>query len=140
MSSYLMICQQGSRSHGTCTTHSIWRVCAVDSHALEQEPHAAGRFALPIAECIHQLFQLRRSLDLEEDFVVVVRHFDVQVLAWLRRAAAAAATAAGSSSGAACAGVIWWRGGAVAVGHSFWFKTGQGVDQRLLLMALRLLL
>lgn len=36
--------------------------------------------ALSLAECIHQLLQGCGSLDLEEDFVVVVGDLDVEVL------------------------------------------------------------
>ena len=36
--------------------------------------------ALSLAECIHQLLQGCGSLDLEEDFVVVIGHLDVKVL------------------------------------------------------------
>ena len=32
---------------------------------------------LTVAECVHQLFELRGSLDLEEDFVVAIGDLDV---------------------------------------------------------------
>ena len=52
--------------------------------SVEEEATALDRFALPLAESIHELLELRGALDLEEDFIVVVRHFDIDV-AWLLR-------------------------------------------------------
>lgn len=48
--------------------------------ALEDESDGSKRLSLAIAEGIHELLKLGRALDLEEDFVVVVRHLDVEVL------------------------------------------------------------
>ena len=57
-------------------------------------------FALTLAECVHELFQLRRTLDLKEDLVIVVRDFDVEVLGRLR-----------------CSGLLILRWGTVVVRH-----------------------
>lgn len=81
------------------STHGIRRVGSLDSAAVEQEADGAGRLALPLAEGIHQLLELRGALDLEEDLVVVVRHLDVEVLGLLR-----------------LFGLAWGAGGAVLVG------------------------
>ena len=48
--------------------------------AFEQEPDRRGVLALSLAEGVHKLLKLGRALNLEEDFVVVVRHLDVEVL------------------------------------------------------------
>ena len=38
--------------------------------------------SLAIAKSIHQFLELGSTFDLEEDFVVIVRHFDVKMLDW----------------------------------------------------------
>lgn len=65
-------------------THSIRRIRSLHPAPIKQEPDGARRLALPLAKGIHQLLELRRALDLKEDLVVVVRHFDVEVLCLLR--------------------------------------------------------
>jgi hypothetical protein len=52
----------------------------LDTLALKDESNGSRGFALTVAKRVHQLFQLGRTLDLEEDLVVVVRHLDVEVL------------------------------------------------------------
>jgi hypothetical protein len=61
-------------------THSLGCVSGLHACTLEQEAHAIQRLALTVAKGRHQLLELCRLLDLEEDFVVVVRHLNVQVL------------------------------------------------------------
>ena len=68
-------------------THRVRRVVRLHPLAIKQKADGRGRLALPLAEGVHELLQLRRPLDFEEDFVVVVRHFDVEVFwrLWLWR-------------------------------------------------------
>lgn len=37
---------------------------------------------MPLAESVHELLELSGTLDLEEDLIVVIRHFDVEMLGW----------------------------------------------------------
>lgn len=60
--------------------HRVGVVSGIHSLAVKEESHAAGCLALALAESVHELLQLRRTLDLEEDLVVVVRDFDVEML------------------------------------------------------------
>lgn len=62
-------------------THIVWRVVAAHSCAVEEESHSLQLLALTLAEGSHQLIEAGRLLDLEEDFVVAVGDFDVEVLA-----------------------------------------------------------
>ena len=39
--------------------------------------------ALTIAEGIHEFLKLGASLDLEKDFIIAIRHFDVEMFCWL---------------------------------------------------------
>ena len=50
-------------------------------HALpiKQEPDCSRRFSLSLAKGIHQLLELGGALDLEEDFVIAIGDFDVEV-------------------------------------------------------------
>lgn len=59
---------------------AVWVVCGLDSLSIEQETNALDILSLPVAKRIHEFLKLCRSLDFEEDFVVVVRDLDVQVL------------------------------------------------------------
>lgn len=52
----------------------------LDSRAVEQEAHRVERLALALAKGRHELLELGAALDLEEDLIVVVRDFDVEVL------------------------------------------------------------
>ena len=65
-------------------TYGIGSVSWLNTLALEEESHRRHALALAIAESTHELFKLRASLDLEEDFVVVVGHLDVKVLGGAR--------------------------------------------------------
>jgi hypothetical protein len=67
----------------TRATHSLWVVGRVDSLTVEEESHTGRGFALTLAEGVHELLELGGALDFEVDLVVVVGHFDVQVLAAL---------------------------------------------------------
>lgn len=46
---------------------------------IKQEPTALRRFALPLTKGIHQFFERGCAFDFEEDFVVAVCDFDVEV-------------------------------------------------------------
>ena len=70
----------GSAWEGKCRdTYTLGGVVGLDSGAVEEETDTGGTFALTVTERIHELLQLGRSLDLEEDLVVVVGHLDVEV-------------------------------------------------------------
>lgn len=69
-----------SCTHRIDETYSIRCVRGLDSRAVEEESHGAGGLSLAFAEGTHQLLELCGTLDLEEDFVVVVGNLDVQVL------------------------------------------------------------
>lgn len=58
----------------------IWTICSLNTAAVEEEANGVWCFALSFAESIHQLLQLSGTLDLEEDFIIVVGNLDVQVL------------------------------------------------------------
>jgi hypothetical protein len=60
-------------------TYRVWVVVWCDALAVEKEAHARNVLSLAIAEGVHELSKSRGALDLEEDFVVVVRYLDVQV-------------------------------------------------------------
>jgi hypothetical protein len=49
------------------------------SGALEQEANRVGRLALALAESGHELLEPGRALDLEEDLIVVIGDFDVEM-------------------------------------------------------------
>lgn len=70
-------------------TYSVWGVVLCHSCAFEQKSHCLWVLALALAECVHQLLELCRALDLEEDFVVVICNLDIQMfgLFSLRRSA-----------------------------------------------------
>lgn len=55
------------------------------SHPLpiEQKAHTLWMLALAFTECIHEFLERCRSLDLKEDFVIIVGDLDVEVF-WLR--------------------------------------------------------
>jgi len=61
-------------------TYRVGRIRGLDALALEEESHRVQRLALAIAEGGHEFLQLRAALDLEEDLVVVVGDFDVEML------------------------------------------------------------
>jgi len=47
---------------------------------IEQEADCIGHFSLPVAEGIHKLLKCRRTLDFEEHLIVVIGHFDIEML------------------------------------------------------------
>lgn len=61
-------------------TYRLRVVCGLHSLAVKEEAHAGDVLALAVAEGVHQLAELSRSLDLEEDLVVVIGDLDVEVL------------------------------------------------------------
>lgn len=82
-------------------TYRFRTIGGVDPRAVEQEAHGGYLFPLTIAEGVHELGELGRPFDFEEDLVVVVGDFDVEMLGF---------------------GLLVWvaasgAGGLVAVGH-----------------------
>jgi hypothetical protein len=65
-------------------THIVWSIWRIHPLSIEEKAAALRRFALPLTERVHEFLQLCGSLNLEEDFVVVVRDFDVDVAGLLR--------------------------------------------------------
>ena len=61
-------------------TYSVWGIFGSYTGAVEKEPNGGHLLSLTFAKSIHQLSQVGRALDLEEDFVVVIGHLDVKVL------------------------------------------------------------
>jgi len=59
----------------------IGSVIVVDLHAVKQKSDGVPVFALTVAECAHELVELGTLLDLEEDLVIIVCDFDIEVLA-----------------------------------------------------------
>jgi len=59
---------------------SVWRVTRLNARPIEEKSDSGQLFALPFAESIHQFFQLCRPFDLEEDLVVSIGDFDIEVL------------------------------------------------------------
>jgi len=55
-------------------------ICRLNTTTIEEEADRVWCLALSFAEGIHQLLQLGRTLDLKEDFIVVIGDFDIQVL------------------------------------------------------------
>ena len=67
------------RSRGI--THSFRTVGALNTTAVEEEANGARSLALSLAESIHQFLESSGPLDLEEDLVVVVGDFDIEMIA-----------------------------------------------------------
>lgn len=61
-------------------TYSVWGIFGSYTGAIEKEPNGGHLLSLTFAKSIHQLSQVGRALDLEEDFVVVIGDLDVEVL------------------------------------------------------------
>jgi hypothetical protein len=68
---------------GTATpcTYRVWVVLSGYTLTVKQEADARDVLSLSVAESVHELTESGCALDFEEDFVVVVRDFDVEVLA-----------------------------------------------------------
>jgi hypothetical protein len=60
-------------------THRVGAICRIYTSTVKQEPDSFQVLALAFAKRVHQLGKGGGSLDFKEDFVVVVRHFDVEV-------------------------------------------------------------
>jgi len=81
----ISICSEVEREgEGERSTYSIWRICGLDTRSIKEESDGGGRLSLPFAEGVHQLLQLRCSLDLKKNFIIIVGDFDVEVLGLLR--------------------------------------------------------
>ena len=87
-----IIAQGGRHRAVKAKAYRIRCIGGLDSLAFEQEPNGLHAFALALAECRHELFKLRRALDLEKDLVVVVGDLDVQVLSGSLRPVCAGAS------------------------------------------------
>jgi hypothetical protein len=62
-------------------TYRVWVVCSCYALTVEQESYARDILSLAVAEGVHKFTEGSGALDLEEDFVVVIGHLDVKVLA-----------------------------------------------------------
>lgn len=97
----------GTAAHDV--THRVGVVMGMDADTIEEETDALWTPAASLAEGVHQLLELRCPLDLEEDLVVVVGYFDVEVFDGCR--------------GVVLSPVV----GSVVGGHGGWFDTrGRG--------------
>jgi len=72
---------------------------------IKQESTALRRLALSLTKGIHQLLERGRAFDFEEDFVVAVCDFDVEVFG-LGGAGVFVVVGAGVVGGAVV--VVWW--------------------------------
>lgn len=61
-------------------TYSVRGIFGSYTGAVKKEPNGGHLLSLTIAKSIHQLFQVGRALNLEENFVVVIGDLDVEVL------------------------------------------------------------
>lgn len=61
-------------------TYRIGTIRSLNTSTIEQEPDGREVLALTVAERVHQLRKGRCPLDLEEDLIVIVCYFDIQVL------------------------------------------------------------
>ena len=62
-------------------TYSVGRIARLYSGSVKEEPDGSGGLPLTFAKRVHQLLQLRGALDLEENLIVVVCNFDIEMLA-----------------------------------------------------------
>lgn len=67
------------------STYSIRRIFWPHASTVEEKTHGGHLFALTLAERVHELFEWRRSLDLEKDLVVVIGDLNIQVFRRGRR-------------------------------------------------------
>lgn len=65
---------------GRVSTHRIGTISGIDPGPIEQEADRARGFALTLAKGIHELRKGSGAFDFEEDFIIVVRDFNVEVL------------------------------------------------------------
>ena len=61
-------------------THGIGAVSRIYTRSVEQKADGCHLFTLAVAESVHELRERSRSLDLEEDLIVIVGHFNVEML------------------------------------------------------------
>ena len=61
-------------------THRIRTIGRIDSRTIKQEAHRLKSLALTLTEGVHKLGEGGGTFDLEEDLIVVVCDFDVEVL------------------------------------------------------------
>ena len=84
-------------------TYRIGAISRIDPSAVKKKPHSGWCFALTLTKSVHELAEGSGALDLEEDFVVIVGNFDVEVFTLGLFLLVASAT-----------------GGLFAVGHCEW--------------------
>lgn len=60
-------------------TYPFWRVFGAHTCAIKEEAYGGGLLSLTITERIHELLQGGGAFNLEENLIVVVGYFDVQV-------------------------------------------------------------
>jgi hypothetical protein len=60
-------------------SYAVRRVVGLHTGSVEEEAYTGRTLALTLAESVHQLLQLRRTLDFEEHLVVVIGNLDVEV-------------------------------------------------------------
>ena len=61
-------------------THRLWTITGLNTSSIEQKADVGQRLTLTLTECVHKLRELSCALYFEEDFIVIVCHFDVEVL------------------------------------------------------------
>lgn len=61
-------------------TYRLRTIRRPNSGTLKEETNRVWRLSLPLTEGIHEFLQLRSPLNLEEHLIIVVGHFDIQVL------------------------------------------------------------
>lgn len=66
-------------------TYRFWSVVWIYADTVKQKPHAGWWFALALAESIHQLLKGSSALDLEEDFIVGIGDFNVEMFGLIVR-------------------------------------------------------
>ncbi len=64
---------------GSSDTYLVGCIGWLHTRSLEKESDGVQALALSLTESSHELFQLCASLDLEEDLVIVVGDFDIEV-------------------------------------------------------------